>query len=191
MDIDMIQHQIAQVIEEAGVIAPILFVLLHLFRPILFLPVVLVCVAGGYFFGFLYGTLYSIIGLSLMSFVFYIIVNKFPTFREKIASLKQKVFKDREMSVGQVMILRMMPFVHFHLLSLYLMEMTKTFKGYMYYSVVGILLPAAIFTGFGHVLTDVPWEVSIVLIALALTAFGLLEWRKNRSPADKNQVDPQ
>ena len=148
-----------------GWFAPLLFVLLHLLRPLLFLPVILVCVIGGVIFGFFEGALLSFIGLSLMSLVSYILVHKFPKFKKKMSDLKNKMFSNRKISVGQVMILRIMPFVHFHLLSLYLMEMTQTRKEYMYYSMLGLILPAVVYTAFGEAITAFPWYVTVTLFA--------------------------
>ncbi|MGG3448375.1 TVP38/TMEM64 family protein [Domibacillus aminovorans] len=165
---------IARVIEQAGWIAPILFILLHLLRPILFVPVVVVCIAGGYLFGFVNGTFYSIIGLSLMSAAFYKVVNFFPSVREKMLTLKRKMLKDQKVTVGQVMILRMMPFIHFHLLSLYLIDMTKSYKEYMYYSVLGIIIPSMVYTAFGQSITDMPWYMSLLFLACLIGLYSLL-----------------
>ncbi|MFC4737512.1 TVP38/TMEM64 family protein [Bacillus daqingensis] len=175
-----LETTIFQVIEQAGWLAPIIFVLLHLFRPFLFLPVVIVCMAGGYFFGFVQGSLYSIAGLALMSAAFYAVVQKMPRFRERVARLKKKVFHDRQMTIGQVMILRMLPFIHFHLLSLYLMEMTNTFRRYMTYSVLGIILPAMLFTGFGHILVELSWIYALPILGLLAIAFFYLGRREER-----------
>ncbi|PYZ93711.1 TVP38/TMEM64 family protein [Salipaludibacillus keqinensis] len=165
---------IPQIIEEAGWLAPVLFILLHLVRPLLFLPVIVICIVGGYLFGFVYGTIYSIIGLSLMSLVFYKLVFVFPSIRNRVIRLKKKMFKDKTMTIGQVMILRMMPFVHFHLLSLYLMEMTSSFKEYMRYSVVGVILPSMLFTAFGQAITEMPWYVSIIFFGSLALIFSYL-----------------
>ncbi|WP_280769863.1 TVP38/TMEM64 family protein [Salipaludibacillus daqingensis] len=165
---------IPRIIEEAGWLAPVLFILLHLIRPLLFIPVIVVCIAGGYLFGFVYGTLYSIIGLSLMSLFFFKLVDIFPALRGRVLRLKKKVFKDRVMSIGQVMILRMMPFIHFHLLSLYLMEMTSSFREYMRYSVVGVILPSMLYTAFGQVITEMPWYLSIVFFGSLALLFSYL-----------------
>lgn len=164
---------IQSLIEGAGWLAPVLFILLHLFRPFLFLPVIVVCIAGGVFFDFVQGAILSFIGLSLMSLVFYKLVNIFPKLRTGVARLKKKVFHDRTVTVSQVMILRIMPFVHFHLLSLYLMEMTKSFKGYMYYSLLGVILPAALYTAFGQAIIEIPWYLAglFLLILVGIYAF--------------------
>jgi uncharacterized membrane protein YdjX (TVP38/TMEM64 family) len=165
---------IPHLIKEAGWLGPVLFILVHLLRPLLFLPVIVICILGGYLFGFVYGTLYSVAGLSLMSLVFYKLVDIFPSIRARILKLKKKVFKDRNFTIGQVMILRMMPFIHFHLLSLYLMEMTSTFKEYMRYSVIGVILPSMLYTAFGQAITEMPWYLSVIFFSILAGVFSYL-----------------
>ncbi|UTR15560.1 TVP38/TMEM64 family protein [Salipaludibacillus sp. LMS25] len=165
---------IPQLIDEAGWLGPALFIILHLIRPLLFIPVIVVCIIGGYLFGFFYGTLYSIIGLSLMSLGFYKLINLFPFFHKRIIKLKQKVFKDRLLTIGQVMILRMMPFVHFHLLSLYLIDMTKTYREYMIYSIGGVIFPSMLYTAFGQGITELPWYLSLIFFGLLAMIFSYL-----------------
>jgi uncharacterized membrane protein YdjX (TVP38/TMEM64 family) len=169
-----VQDSVFEAIEYAGWLAPLIFIVLHLIRPLIFLPVVLVCMAGGYFFGFVAGSIYSLIGLSLMCALFYGIVNYFPKFRDRVARLKKKVFNDRDMTPGQIIILRMMPFIHFHLLSLYIMEMTPNFQRYMYFSIIGVIGPAVVFTGFGHMLVELPWGYALLLIGMMGVVFVIL-----------------
>lgn len=171
---EQFEHTLETFIAGFGWFAPLLFVLLHLLRPFLLLPVILVCVIGGVVFGFFEGALLSFIGLSLMSLVSYILVNKFPNFKKKMSELKIKMFSNRKISVGQVMVLRIMPFVHFHLLSLYLMEMTKSRKEYMYYSMLGLILPAVIYTAFGEAITEFPWYVTVTLFGILLVVYTIM-----------------
>jgi uncharacterized membrane protein YdjX (TVP38/TMEM64 family) len=174
-------------IESSGWLAPIFFILLHLLRPFLFLPVIVVCIAGGVLFGFVEGALLSFLGLSLMSLVSYKLVNRFPKFRERIFKLKKKVFKDKPISVGQVMILRIMPFIHFHLLSVYLMEMTRTYKEYMYYSVLGLILPAILYTAFGEAITALPWYMTGIFLVCLIILFKWLD-KLNRARIESGKV---
>ena len=161
-------------IAEMGWLAPPLFILFHLLRPLLFLPVIVVCIAGGVLFGFVEGAIYNFIGLALMNYFFYLFISKFPKFEKRIRSLKNKVLPDTTMSVGQVMILRIMPFVHFHLLSLYLMEMTKDFKEYMYYSLLGVILPSIIYTAFGEAISAMPWYFTLGMFLLLAGLYALI-----------------
>lgn len=161
-------------IDSVGWFAPPLFVLLHVLRPLLFLPVIVVCIAGGVLFGFWQGALYNFLGLGAMNIVFYFIISKMPKFEAKMKKLKNKVLPDRTISVGQVMILRIMPFVHFHLLSFYLLEMTKDFKEYLYYALLGVLLPSIIYTAFGDVITEFPWYMTLFMFAVLALLYAFL-----------------
>ena len=48
-------------IESAGYMAPIIFVLFHVLRQLLFIPVAVVCLAGGMLFGPLLGSILAVI----------------------------------------------------------------------------------------------------------------------------------
>ncbi|MFD1864282.1 TVP38/TMEM64 family protein [Planococcus chinensis] len=157
-----------------GWLAPPLFILLHILRPVFFLPVIVVCIAGGVLFGFWQGALYNFIGLGSMNLIFYLIIRHMPKFEAKMNKLKNKLLPDRNLSIAQVMILRIMPFVHFHLLSFYLMEMTKNFKEYMYYALLGVLLPSILYTGFGDVITNLPWYLTLLMFAVLALLYSLL-----------------
>lgn len=157
-----------------GWLAPPLFILLHLLRPLFFLPVIVVCLAGGVLFGFWQGAFFNFLGLGLMNLVFYYIIRKMPKFEAKINKLKNKWLPDRTLSIGQVMILRIMPFIHFHLLSFYLMEMTKNFREYMYYSLLGVLLPSILYTAFGDIITNFPWYLTVLMFLVLASLYALL-----------------
>lgn len=176
----MIEHlskEIPIYIEQSGIIAPLLFVLFHLIRPLLFLPVLFVCMVGGYLFGIIYGSIFSVVGLTFMSIIFYFIVRKFPNTLSIFAKINKKMLKKGPMTINQIMILRVVPFAHFHLLSLYVMEQTTSFKEYVKYSFLGLIMPSIIFTSFGQMIIDLPLFYSIILLAfLSLLFFAV---RKN------------
>lgn len=187
---DQFDHSLEVFIDGAGWFAPILFVLLHLFRPLFFIPVIVVCIAGGVLFGFVKGAILSFIGLSLMCFASYLLINQFPKFHHGLTRMKEKLLKnDQRISVGQVMVLRIMPFVHFHLLSFYLMEITKSFKEYMYYSVLGVIMPAILYTAFGEAITELSWYSTALLFFLLVVIYSSLgKWNKSRAkPKHKYQ----
>lgn len=169
-------------IENAGWLAPIFFLLLHLVRPILFLPVIAVCVFGGVAFGFVQGAVLSYAGLLLMSAIVYFILKRFPKSHQKMTNLKERIFTDRTLSVGQVMLLRIMPFVHFQLLCFYLMDMTKNFKEYMYYSALGLTLPAIVYTAFGQSITEFPWYLTLAFLFVLIAIFLAID-RYNKGRA--------
>jgi len=179
---DQFDQSLEVFIDGAGWLAPVIFILLHILRPVLFIPVIVLCIAGGVLFGFIEGTILSFVGLSLMSLVSYKLVERFPRFKKNITRLKKKIFQDRTLSVAQVMMLRIMPFVHFHLLSFYLMEMTRSFKEYMYYSILGVILPAVIYTAFGESITAFPWYITLLFLLIIVGIYKIMDrWKKSRT----------
>lgn len=74
-----------------GLFAPILFISFHLLRPLFFLPVVFICISGGILFGAVAGTVYSIIGITLSSVVFYYIIKWMPKSFNKLVRVKKKM----------------------------------------------------------------------------------------------------
>lgn len=181
--IEYLSESIPIYIEKSGIIAPILFVLFHLIRPILFLPVIFVCMVGGYLFGVIYGSILSVIGLTLMCIIFYFIIRKFPNALTMFAKMNKKTLKNGPMTTREIMVLRMVPFVHFHLLSLYVMEQTTSFKDYLKYSFLGVIFPSIIFTSFGQMIIDLPLYYSFILFALlTIFFFGFRKkvWKNKR-----------
>lgn len=172
---DQFDNSVEVFIENAGWMAPFFFLILHLIRPFVFLPVIAVCVVGGVAFGFIQGAILSYIGLLLMSAIIYLLLKRLPKFHHKMTKLKERMFTDRTLSVGQVMILRIMPFVHFQLLCFYLMDMTKSFKEYMYYSALGMMLPAIVYTAFGQSIAEFPWYLTVIFLLLLITLFLAIE----------------
>jgi uncharacterized membrane protein YdjX (TVP38/TMEM64 family) len=169
--IENLSESIPVYIEQSGIIAPLLFVLFHLIRPLLFLPVLFVCMVGGYLFGIIYGSIFSVVGLTLMCIIFYFVVQKFPNTLSIFAKMNKKMLKSGPMTINQIMILRMVPFAHFHLLSLYVMDQTSSFKEYVKYSFLGVIMPSIVFTSFGQMIIDLPLIYSIILLGLLSLLF--------------------
>ncbi|MFC0557887.1 TVP38/TMEM64 family protein [Halalkalibacter alkalisediminis] len=169
-----------QFIEQSGWLAPLFFVLLHVFRQILFIPVLVICLLGGYLFGTLYGSIYSMIGLTSVSIVFYGLIHILPSMREKLTKLKKRFLKGKhQLTVPQMMIMRLMPFVHFHLISLYLIESTKDLKTYSKYSFLVSIPPALVYTAFGDMIHELP--LAGTLIFALFLAILFLFFRKKRT----------
>lgn len=187
--LEQLSESIPLFIEKSGFIAPLLFVLFHLIRPLLFLPVIFVCMVGGYLFGVIYGSIFSIVGLTLMCIIFYFVAKKFPNFLSKFAKMNKKMLKKGPLTMNQIMVLRMVPFAHFHLLSLYILDQTNNFKEYTRYSFLGVIAPSIIFTSFGQMIVDLPLFYSgVLLLFLTIIFFGvrkkasekqiIVEWKK-------------
>ncbi|KGX93405.1 alkaline phosphatase [Pontibacillus halophilus JSM 076056 = DSM 19796] len=162
-------------IEGSGYFAPLLFIALHLMRPVFFLPVAFICVTGGVLFGAVEGSILSVIGVTLSSLTFYPLSGLMPKTVNRLVSLKKKLLgKYTQLSIGQVAILRLVPFIHFHLLSLCIIETSATFKDYAKSSFISSLPLAIIYTSIGGWLSLLSPPVMVALLLSLLPLFYLL-----------------
>ncbi|MCA0982526.1 VTT domain-containing protein [Halobacillus yeomjeoni] len=149
--------------------APLLFIAIHLLRPFLFLPVMLVCITGGVLFGPIAGTAYSVIGTMLSSLLFYKTIRLVPSGLKRLKSLKEKwMRKNSHLTVKQVAILRLVPFIHFHLLSYCLIEISSDFKDYTKSSLFANFPLAVVYTSMGQ------WITLLSIPLMVLFSIGLV-----------------
>ena len=169
-------------IQVGSVYTPFIFIAFHILRQPLLIPVFAVCIAGGVLFGPVFGTIYSIIGLTLSNIFFYYIIGKFPKTKEKLLHLKDRLFGSHKLNSPQISILRLLPFIHYYLLSLCLMESNKGIKKYLYQSFLTNIPLAFIYTVFGHYITSFsPTIMIIILLSFTVLVF-LLRERQNIVP---------
>ncbi|KKI91788.1 alkaline phosphatase [Bacillus sp. SA1-12] len=164
-------------IETTGYFAPLVFILFHLIRQFLLIPVVVVCISGGLLFGAELGSLYSVIGLTGSSIIFYFMARLFPTLMNRFVKMKQKWFGEyTNLSIGQIMILRMIPFVNFSLISLCIIERAKNFQRYTKLSLVTHIPSVFCFTFLGALIQTLsPVVLLIIFIVLAFLVYFLRE----------------
>lgn len=162
-------------VEFGGLFAPLLFICFHLLRPLFFIPVVFICISGGIFFGPIAGSFYSLIGITISSILFYWIYLKMPNGLNRILRLKKRFFGEhRELTKAQIVLLRLVPFIHFHLLSLCLIEISSSFKEYTKASLLTNIPLAFVYTSIGGTIANLsPYTIS-VLMALLLVFLYLL-----------------
>jgi uncharacterized membrane protein YdjX (TVP38/TMEM64 family) len=154
--------------------APLLFIGIHLLRPFLFLPVMLVCITGGVLFGPIAGSAYSVIGTMLSSLLFYRTIRLVPSGLKKLKSLKERWLKKHSnLTVKQVAVLRLVPFIHFHLLSYCLLEISADFKEYTKSSLFANLPLAVVYTSVGQWITLLSIPM-MVLFSGALIGFSFM-----------------
>lgn len=182
--------------KQSGWLAPLFFIVLHLLRQFLFVPVIFICMVGGYLFGGIYGTVYSIVGLTLTSMMFYIAVHIFPAWLKKLRYLKKKCFgEELTLTVGQISILRLLPFMHYYLISLCLIELTSNLREYTWRSFLTNIPLAFTYTSFGHLMGElaIHW-ILVLFIGLSVLFYMLrkksvyIKWDNfftNRSDIDK------
>lgn len=155
-------------IEWGGLFAPLLFILFHLVRPLFFVPVVFICMCGGIIFGPFAGTIYSLIGVTSSSILFYIFTNRMPNKIHRLFYLKQKLLgKNAALTTSQITLLRLIPFIHFHLLSFCLLEVTSGFKEYVKHSLISNIPLAFVYTTIGGWISNLSF-IHIFIFMLAV-----------------------
>lgn len=161
-------NHIMTIIGMGGIFAPILFISFHLLRPLFFLPVVFICISGGILFGPVAGTVYSIIGITLSSVIFYGLISWTPKPFKKLVRVKKKLMGDRgELTTSQIAVLRLVPFIHFHLLSLCLIEVSAGFKDYTKSSLFSNMPLAFVYTSIGGWISHLtPLNIFVFLMLL-------------------------
>lgn len=172
--------------EVGGVFAPIAFIFFHIIRQFLFIPVTLVCMAGGFLFGSLFGTIFSLFGLMLSSICFYFIIEKLPKTRDKLFRLKGKWFGEYlNITVTQTAILRLIPFVHFQLLNFCLIEKNRSYNGYLKDCLLTNLPLAFFYSVFGEFISGfTPSLIVIILFSLLVLAYvfrekmSIIKWKE-------------
>ncbi|UII55129.1 VTT domain-containing protein [Cytobacillus spongiae] len=164
-------------VEAGGILAPILFILVHFLRQFLFIPVAIICIAGGVLFGTVFGTVYSLFGLMLSSLLFFMLIHRMPKTHQKLSTIKKRWFGEyRNLTVAQIAILRLIPFVHYHLLSFCLLERKKSFKEYMKGSWLTNFPLAFFYTTFGEFISRfTPTILVIILFSLSILVYLLRE----------------
>lgn len=168
-------------IEAVGIFAPILFISFHLLRPFLFLPIIFICVIGGVIFGTLAGTIYSIIGITLSCVVFYGIIQMLPQTVKWFSHYKQKMIgKHTQLTLGQITVLRLIPFIHFHALSLFLIETSNDFREYTKISLFSSIPLAIVYTSFGQWLSGLSLLQVFCITALFLPLLYILRFKYQR-----------
>lgn len=165
---ELFGNYIMAFIEMGGYLAPLLFISIHLLRPLFFLPVVFICISGGILFGAVAGTVYSVIGITLSSIVFYGLISRTPKSFKKLVHVKQKIIgKDSEFTTSQIALLRLVPFIHFHLLSICLIEISASFKEYTKSSLFSNVPLAFVYTTIGGWISNLtPFHIFVFLIVL-------------------------
>ena len=165
------------VIEAGGWYAPVVFILFHVFRQFVFVPPAVVCIAGGLLFGIVPGILYSLVGLSGASILFYFLVRQLPGMMNKLSGLKKRlVGRFRDLNVAQVALLRLIPVIHYQLLSFCLYERKNRFKDFMLASFLANIPFVIFYTIFGEYVGEFDTVTGLILmIAFLLLAYMLRE----------------
>lgn len=178
MTIQLATSTVLSVIQTTGFFAPIAFILFHMIRQFLFIPVAVVCVAGGILFGAQLGSVYSVIGLTGSSIIFYFVTKLFPKLLNRFMRMKEKWLGTyTNFSVIQIIILRMIPFVNFSLISLCILDKTKTFTRYAKLSFLTHIPSTILFTFLGASIQALP---PVILVGIVIVLFFLIYYFREK-----------
>ncbi|KUP05779.1 hypothetical protein Q73_10750 [Bacillus coahuilensis m2-6] len=180
--------------QSIGWIAPLFFIVLHLVRPMLFIPIVLICIPGGILFGPVLGSLYSLIGLTLSSCLFYGLLNRFGYIQNRFRRLRKRWFGEhRSLNVKQITILKLIPFMHYQLLTFFLMERSSSFKDYVIKTIWSNIPLVLVYTLIGRSISTLSPLATVVFVLLLLIISYYIrekyEVMKLRDFVSKKQVD--
>lgn len=163
------------VIEAGGWYAPVIFILFHVFRQFVFVPPAVVCIAGGLIFGVVPGIVYSLLGLSGASILFYLLVRQIPEMMNKLSRLKKRlVGRFRDLTVAQVALLRLVPVIHYQLLSFCLYERKSSFKDFMFASFLANIPFVIFYTIFGEYIGEFDTITGLILMSVFMLLAYLL-----------------
>lgn len=163
------------VIEAGGWYAPVIFILFHVFRQFVFVPPAVVCIAGGLIFGVVPGIVYSLLGLSGASILFYLLVRQIPEMMNKLGRLKKRlVGRFRDLTVAQVALLRLVPVIHYQLLSFCLYERKSSFKDFMFASFLANIPFVIFYTIFGEYIGEFDTITGLILMSVFMLLAYLL-----------------
>lgn len=166
-------------LEASGLWAPIIFLLFHILRQFLFIPVAILCIVGGILFGVVLGSLFSIIGLTLSCIIFYFLYQSMPKTFGKISEMKKRWLGDKvSFTTGQIAILRCIPFMQYHLLSLILLERKKNIFSFAKQSFFSNLPVAILYTLFGQSISHLSPTIIMVILIILTFLFHFLRERQ-------------
>src|SRR5699024_7051190 len=118
---------------------------------------------------------YSIIGITLSCIVFYGIIHKLPHALNIFSRYKRKVIGNHtQLTTSQIVLLRLIPFIHFHALSLFLIETSSNFREYTKVSLFSSIPLAIVYTSIGQFISELsPWQIASLTIILIPLLYGM------------------
>lgn len=140
-------------IDHLGWFAPLFFLMVYCFATIMFLPTIVITLAGGALFGPFFGTLLNLLGATsgaALSFLItrHLIPNWF--FRKKGERLSNLICAVEQKGWGIVAFLRLVPIIPFNLVN-YGLGITKIkFRSYLITTFIFLIPAEIVYTYFGY-----------------------------------------
>lgn len=171
-----------------GYLAPFIYILCFTILPIAFFPVPILALAAGLLFGFLPGTIYTLIGAVLNSAIMFLMAKVLA--KDAVTNLLQRKLPenwssflfdlDEKRGSGIIFILRLIPAMPYNLINYGAGLTSIKFSSYMLATILGILPGTLVFLNIGNQALNVhnpAFIVSIILLIL-LTIFSLILGKK-------------
>lgn len=164
-------------INNLGIIAPFFFLILYCFATLLFLPTMVLTLAGGAIFGPVLGTLFSLMGATIGASCAFLISRYLIFDRLKVKSnvRMQKMIKGVEHKGWQfVALLRIVPIIPFNIVN-YGLGLTRIkFSHYLLTTLIFLIPTEIISTYCGYAGMDMLINTGLIYKRFALVAFLLL-----------------
>ncbi len=167
-----------------GYLAPFIYILCFTILPIAFFPVPILALAAGLLFGFLPGTIYTLIGAVLNSAIMFLMAKVLA--KDAVTNLLQRKLPenwssflfnlDEKKGFGIIFILRLIPAMPYNLINYGAGLTSIKFSSYMLATILGILPGTLVFLNIGNQALNIhnpAFIVSIILLIL-LTIFSLI-----------------
>jgi len=171
-----------------GYLAPFIYILCFTILPIAFFPVPILALAAGLLFGFLPGTIYTLIGAVLNSAIMFLMAKVLA--KDAVTNLLQRKLPenwssflfdlDEKRGFGIIFILRLIPAMPYNLINYGAGLTSIKFSSYMLATILGILPGTLVFLNIGNQALNIhkpAFMVSIILLIL-LTIFSLILGKK-------------
>lgn len=180
-------EQIRSFVLGFGLYAPLVFILLFTFAPLIFFPDGILALAGGLIFGFAWGSFYIILGaLCGGTLSFYLARLYGNTMREKLSHEKLINFQKSVQKHGFIMILllRLVPLVPFNIISYSAGFSTIRYRDFFFATLLGMTPGVLVYANIGAQSLDFgsrEFYIAVgLLIALVVISMALKQWVKKR-----------
>lgn len=180
-------EQIRSFVLGFGLYAPLVFILLFTFAPLIFFPDGILALAGGLIFGFAWGSFYIILGALCGGTLSFFLARLYGnTMREKLSHEKLINFQKSVQKHGFIMILllRLVPLVPFNIISYSAGFSTIRYRDFFFATLLGMTPGVLVYANIGAQSLDFgsrEFYIAVgLLIALVVISMALKQWVKKR-----------
>lgn len=192
-------ERIRNIIDSWGIWGPLAYILLIIFLPIGFFPIPVLALAGGLAFGFIRGTVFTMIGAVInMALMFYLA--RFLFRKEAVEFVCRYDWGRKFMSISDdrldmtLLMARVIPIVPYNIIN-YASGLTNiSFQSYNFLSIIGIIPGTLVYLNMGNEIMDVGspgfWRAVIILVLLTIVTMVIGKiYQKNLRQKEEMEVN--